>query len=104
MTEHLNEKEKAMLVYIGKQYKQYYDTSMDISAYDYCIVDGKPVGIAQNILKALRIREYIHCNTFQSDAFGEIRYIDLTEKALNLFNSHEFDKWMEIYTSVQDGI
>ena len=92
MQEHLNKKEKEMLVFIGKKYLAYYETEIDIPDHDFDVFEHRAIDLVQNILNGLEIRNYISFGRLYVERGEPARFVYLKEKALNLFNSEAFAK------------
>lgn len=96
MQECLNEKEKEILLLLGKQYRKHYDVVLPIPERDFTVIDGEAVDVMQNVLQALKLRGYLNTKHFSYEfTLDTITMVLLTEKSLNLFNSDLFDTWLQ---------
>ncbi len=91
MQEHLNDKEKDMLIWLGNQYFKHYETCLAPPSHDFEVIDEKPVDVIRNIIEALELRNYISFGKLYLDRTYPAEKIYLKEKALNLFNSDAFE-------------
>ena len=87
MQEYLNEAEIDMLSVLREVYLRDYNPTMYAPLLLQNELKDWYPDIANYILKCLCIRNYIMCTAFDIHAAKEIRYFDLTEKALNIFNT-----------------
>lgn len=94
-TEYLNEKEKAMLVAMGKEYKKEYETELFIKDLDLHAFRKDNETLRNNILLSLYLRNYMtYTKSCCAIDFGKIASVLLTTKALNFFNSDAFEAWL----------
>ena len=92
MQEFLNDYERKMLVYFGDFYHQHYELRCELPPHDFEVFDGRAVDMTQNIIEALKERGYVTNGPYFIETGAQIRDVYFTEKALNLFNSPQFDE------------
>ena len=88
MNENLNCMEIAVLEAIKEEYQKEFSTYFLIPMSIYSISELDETK-ANNVLRALFIRKYISFENIDKQLSLKNKYLTLTEKALNLFNSED---------------